>query len=127
MMRVRKVIIGVRRPQQWAADMKREIRRGTSGQRVRSGESLCFENAAALRNFLSDRRLELLRAIRRHEPRSIKELAARVGRDLKNVNADVHYLARLGLIDLAKEGGAGAKGRKTPRAVCDEIELHIPL
>ena len=126
-MKVRKMIIGVRSPNQWAASMKRQLQRGISRQRVRAGESLCFENAAALRNFFSDRRLELLRAIRRHEPQSIKALATRVGRDLKNVNADIHYLAQLGLIELAKEGGSGAKGRKTPRAVCDEIELHIPL
>jgi predicted transcriptional regulator len=94
---------------------------------MKVGEGLYFENAAALRTFFSDRRIELLRAIRHHQPRSIKELAALVGRDLKNVNADVHYLVRLGLVELETESGSGAKGRKAPRVACDEIELHIPL
>ena len=126
-MRVRKMIIGVRGVQDWAKELKRGLKRGMSGQRVAPRESVYFESAAALRNFFSDRRLELLRAIREHQPRSIKELAELVGRDLKNVNAEVHYLAQLGLVELATERGPGGKGRKAPRVVCDEIELRIPL
>jgi len=126
-MKVRKIVIGVRKADNWAGALRRELRRAAAGQRVKAGESLYFEDAAALRTFFSDRRLELLRAIRRYYPRSIKELAGRVGRDLKNVNAEVHYLAQLGLVELEAEGGSGTKGRKAPRVVCDEIELHIPL
>ena len=126
-MKLRKVVIGVRSVEQWAGAIKRTLRRGSSGQRIKTGEGLYFENAAALRNFFSDRRLELLRAIRHHHPRSIKELATLVGRDFKNVNADVHYLVQLGLVELETESGSGTKGRKAPRVACDEIELHIPL
>ncbi len=126
-MKVRKLVIGVRNVDGWARDLKRDLRRSASHQRVKAGESLYFEDAAALRNFFSDRRLELLRAIRHHHPRSIKELAERVGRDLKNVNADIHYLAQLGLVELEAESGPRTKGRKAPRVLCDEIELHIPL
>lgn len=126
-MRVRKVVIGVRSVEQWAGAVKHALQQGRSGRRMKVGEGLYFENAAALRTFFSDRRIELLRAIRHHQPRSIKELAALVGRDLKNVNADVHYLVRLGLVELETESGSGAKGRKAPRVACDEIELHIPL
>ena len=126
-MKVRKMVIGVRSVDNWGGTVKRELRRAAAGRQVKAGESLYFENAAALRTFFSDRRLELLRAIRRYDPRSIKELAGRVGRDLKNVNAEVHYLAQLGLVELESERGSGTKGRKAPRVVCDEIELHIPL
>lgn len=126
-MRVRKMVIGIRGVQDWAKDLKRGLKRGMSGQHAEARESVYFESAAALRHFFSDRRLELLRAIRKHRPRSIKELAQLVGRDLKNVNAEVHYLAQLGFVELETERGAGAKGRKAPRVVCDEIELRIPL
>jgi predicted transcriptional regulator len=126
-MKLRKFVIGVRSVEQWAGAVKHTLRRGSSGQGIKSGEGLYFENAAALRNFFSDRRLELLRAIRRHHPRSIKELATLVNRDFKNVNADVHYLTQLGLVELETESGSGTKGRKAPRVACDEIELHIPL
>jgi predicted transcriptional regulator len=126
-MRLRKVTIGVRGLGEWATAVKRSLRAGATGRRVGTGESLTFENAAALRSFFSDRRLELLRAIRTHRPRSIKALAEQVGRDLKNVNAEVHYLARLGLVELTTDSGTGAKGRKAPRVLCDEIEVRIPL
>jgi predicted transcriptional regulator len=126
-MRLRKAVIGIRTTEEWARDLKREIARGVSRRRVKPGELLYFESAAALRNFFSDRRLELLRAIRQQRPRSIKELAGHVGRDIKNVNAEVHYLAQLGLVELGTESGPGTKGRKAPRVVCDEIELRIPL
>jgi predicted transcriptional regulator len=126
-MKLRKVTIGIRRVDEWAETVKRGLRTAASGGRVKPGESLTFENAAALRHFFSDRRLELLHAIREYRPRSIKELAERVGRDFKNVNADVHYLARLGLVELAREDGSGAKGRKAPRVLCDEIEVRIPI
>ena len=88
---------------------------------------LTFESPAALRSFFTDKRLGLLHAIREHQPTSIKELATQVGRDLKNVNAEVHYLERLGLVELGTEHAAGSKGRKAPRVVCDEIELRIAL
>src|SRR3989304_2948724 len=110
-----------------AGKMKRTLRRGMAGERIKAGERLCFENAAAVRNFFSDRRLEVLRAIRHREPRSIKELADHLGRDLKNVNAEVHYLVQLGLVELEAESGPGSKGRKAPRVVCDEIELNIHI
>jgi predicted transcriptional regulator len=126
-MKLRKVVIGVESVEQWAGAINRTLRRASSGQRIKAGERLYFENAAALRKFFSDRRLELLRAIRHHHPRSIKELATLVGRDFKNVNADVHYLVQLGLAELETESGSAAKGRKAPRVACDEIELHIPL
>src|ERR1700687_2299532 len=126
-MKVRKLVIGVRDTRAWAGDVKRTLRRAASGQRVARRESLYFENAAALRNFFSARGFELRRAIRRHEPQSIKELAERVKRDFKNVYSDVQYLARLGLVELGTERAAGTKGRKTPRVVCDQIELRIRL
>ncbi|MBI4517859.1 MAG: hypothetical protein HY699_18790 [Deltaproteobacteria bacterium] len=126
-MKVRRVVMGIRSVDDWRAAVKREVKRAAAGRRVRATESLTFENAAALRHFFSDKRLELLRAIREHRPRSIKALAECVGRDFKNVSAEVHYLSRLGLVELGKETGAGTKGRRAPRVACDRIELRISL
>jgi predicted transcriptional regulator len=126
-MKVRKMVIGIRSAREWASEVKRGLKRGVSGQRLAARETVHFESAAAVRNFFSDRRLELLRAIREYRPRSIKQLAELVGRDLKNVNDEVHYLTRLGLVELEAEHGVASKGRKAPRVVCDELELRIPL
>jgi predicted transcriptional regulator len=126
-MKVRKIVVGIGDVQRWAKDIKRDLKQASSGRQRRSAELLTFESAGALRSFFSARRLAVLRAIREQRPRSIKELAEHLGRDFKNVNTEVHYLARLGLVELGTESGPGAKGRKAPRVVCDELELHIPL
>ena len=50
------------------------------------------------------------------------------GRDLKNVNADVHLLARLGLIELAEEkAGPQRRGRKPPRVPYAAVSVEIAL
>jgi predicted transcriptional regulator len=126
-MKLRKAVVGIRSIDDWAKRMKRNLHRAEAGQSIGGGELLCFENAAAIRKFFSDRRFELLRAIRSHQPRSIEDLAEHLGRDLKHVNSEVRYLVRLGIVELNAERGRGKKGRKAPRVICDEIELHIPI
>jgi len=66
--------------------------------------------------------------IRSEKPSSIKELAATVKRDFKNVNADVHLLARLGLLELPEEKtGPKRRGRKLPRVPYSSVSVEIPL
>jgi len=100
---------GVREPQ-WARD------------------TLYFTSLEELRQALTDRRFELLRLIHKEQPASIKALAVLAGRDLKNVNADVHLLARLGLIELAEEkAGPQRRGRKPPRVPYAAVSVEIAL
>jgi predicted transcriptional regulator len=80
----------------------RQLDRGERDPRW-AQDTLYFISLEELRQVLTDRRLELLRLIHKERPDSIKALAALAGRDLKNVNADVHLLARLGFPDLAEE------------------------
>lgn len=95
----------------------------------RSGEeTLYFTSIDELRQVLTDKRLELLRLVHTAKPGSIKELAALAKRDFKNVNADVHLLARLGLLNLAEEKiDARRRGRKTPRVSYASVSVEIPL
>jgi len=77
---------------------------------------------------LTDRRLELLRLIHKERPESIKALATLTGCDLKNVNADVHLLARLGFLDFGQEtAGSQRRGRKPPRVPYAAVSLEIAL
>jgi predicted transcriptional regulator len=41
-----------------------------------------------------------------HAPRSVRELAEWVGRDIKNVSQDLAFLSRLGMVEL-KEAAVG--------------------
>ena len=91
-------------------------------------ETLYFTSIDELRQVLTDKRLELLRLIHAKKPRSITELATLAKRDFKNVNADVHLLARLGLLNLAEEKvGAGCRGRKPPCVSYAAVSVEIPL
>ena len=91
-------------------------------------ETLYFTSIDDLRQALTDKRLELLRLVHTAKPGSIKELATLAKRDFKNVNADVHLLARLGLLNLADEKvERRQRGRKTPRVSYAAVSVEIPL
>ena len=58
----------------------------------------------------------------------MKELATLARRDFKNVNADVHLLAQLGLLDLGEEkAGPERRRRKPPRVPYAAVSVEIPL
>ena len=61
-----------------------------------------FLSFQAMTETLSPRRLELLRFVRQHGAASVRELAASLGRDYKNVHQDVSALESGGL--LVREG-----------------------
>lgn len=61
-----------------------------------------FLSFQAMTETLSPRRLELLRFVRQHGAASVRELAASLGRDYKNVHQDVSALEAGGL--LVREG-----------------------
>ncbi len=91
-------------------------------------DTLYFTSLEELRQVLTDRRLELLRLIHKERPDSIKALATLAGRDLKHVNADVHLLACLGLLDLTEEKtGPQRRGRKPPRVPYAAVSVEIAL
>lgn len=75
--------------------------------RVQAGEPVdeahvTFLSFQAMTETLSPRRLELLRFVRQHGAASVRDLAASLGRDYKNVHQDVSALEAGGL--LVREG-----------------------
>ena len=88
-------------------------------------EAVYFESIDALRAVLTDKRLELLKAIKENRPNSIYELAKIVGRDIKNVNEDVRLLADLGFVKLEKR--KTDRKRTVPTVDYSSIMLEIAL
>lgn len=124
-MRVRRIKIGIRRPAESLKEAKAIARRLQVGEKLpERGEELYFADVATLRQALSPKRLELLWAIVEHTPRSVRELAERVGRDIKNVSQDLSFLSRLGLVEL-KEARRGVP--QVPVLPYDEIDLNLRI
>lgn len=92
-------------------------RRAERGETFRE-RHLAFESWDALARVLTGKRMELLRYVRRHEVASIRALAKALGRDYRNVHADVQALMAAGLLD-AVDGGV--------RTDYDAIETKIAI
>jgi predicted transcriptional regulator len=84
--------------------------------------SVSLPDTDALSRVLSPANLELIRAIAADEPESIRETAALVDRDVKDVHRNLTELAELGMIELVQNGQA-----KRPSVWYDEIEVHLPV
>lgn len=83
---------------------------------------LNFESESELARLLSPANLSLLRAIRQHEPESMRETAEIVDRDFKEVHRNLTELSALGVIELVDDGRS-----KRPVAQYDDIEVHYSL
>jgi len=95
------------------------------GEKVDKHEALYFESIDALRSVLTNKRIELLRTVKKQKPGSIYELAKILGRDLKNVNEDVRLLSELGFITLEKI--KTDKKRTVPTVDYGEITMEIGI
>lgn len=71
---------------------------------------------------LTPLRLTLLEAIAEHEPRSMREAARLVDRDVSDVHSDLKQLEVLGMLDF-EAGGPG--GAIRPVVPFDRIEMQI--
>lgn len=65
---------------------------------------ISFASIELMWRILSPKRTEILRVMTGQGPLSIREVARRVGRDVKAVHGDVHALLNAGIIDRAGRG-----------------------
>jgi predicted transcriptional regulator len=124
-MNARRLIIGIRNRAERSKALREALRRTARGDGTPQGPELYFENVEELRQILTEKRLELLLAITRHQPASVRELAGLLERDYKNVSTDITLLQRLGLVTL--EGKSGKGRAQAPTVPYDEIQVTIDL
>jgi len=106
-------------------EAKEVVRHMKAGEKLpEREEELYFADLATLRKALSPKRLALLWAIVEQNPHSVRELAKRVGRDIKNVSQDLAFLSRLGLVEL-KETRRGVP--QAPTLPYDEIDFNLRI
>ncbi len=98
------------------------FRRFTVDGRVYGG--LDFTDITALRQLLSNEKARILHTIQDSKPKSVYELAKRLGRDFKSVRKDIELLKQFELIRLEAE----SKGkRRSLKPVLNFSRLQINL
>ncbi|XGI82769.1 transcriptional regulator [Halorutilales archaeon Cl-col2-1] len=92
------------------------------GEEPEESYGLTLETEERVNEIFDDRNLELIRTIARENVESIRDLARRVDRDVRQVHDSVTELEKLGLIELEEEGR-----RKKPTVWYDSISVDIPV
>ena len=98
------------------------IKAAEHGDELEERHVLVLEDESALSRLITEPNLELIQAIRQHEPSSMREAAELVGRGHKEVNQNLTVLEALNVIDFVQEGRS-----KRPVVSFDEIEVDIPV
>ncbi|MBN2458380.1 hypothetical protein JXB31_04595 [Candidatus Woesearchaeota archaeon] len=88
-------------------------------------DSISFQSLDQFRRFLTPKRLELLRAIRKNKPKSIYALAKVLKRKPENVNTDINFLSQLGFIELSKNNGV--RKNVVPHVSYDKMSFEISI
>ena len=121
-MKTKRIVIKSR--EEFDADTLKFARQLDRGEKVKTEKGEFFESLEAVRNFLTEKRLELWRMIRDQEPSSMTALANLVKRDYKDVHQDVAILVEVGLVDLRKPKGAKTRALK-PVSIVDRLEFRV--
>jgi len=83
---------------------------------------ISFETTDQLLQVFTPRGIDLLQAIARDEPESMRAAARLVDRDIKQVSQNLERLATYGVVEFVEEGRA-----KRPVVPYDEIDIRLPL
>jgi predicted transcriptional regulator len=94
------VTLDVRSPSDAMADFTQAWKTGKPQRSAR----ISFSTPELLWKVLTEKRWELLKALRGTGPVSIREAARRVGRDVKAVHGDVTALLNAGVLDRTEDG-----------------------
>ena len=95
-----------------------------AGKKMTPKVGVYFSSLESVRNLLTEKRLELLHAVREKHPHSIYQLAKLTGRNFRNVYDDVQTLKTYGLIHLGKRPKKQRRSNRTLSVPYREINIH---
>src|SRR3990167_5559625 len=124
-MKVKNIKLTIKEGKNVLNEFTKALTNARKGEAVTPHEEVSFQNIDTLRKVLTEKRMELLHAIKRHAPGSIYELAKIVDRDLKSVNTDITVLVNLGLVSLEKSKDERKKSK--PSVDFDRLSVEIAI
>ena len=124
-MKVKKVKIGIKSLKEVLEDFAETAEAIERGEKVKRRRGYYFENLAAFRRALTEKRLEVLHVVKREKPSSVYALAKLLKRDVKNVTQDLEYLKQIGLVEIRRT--KEKQERNIPEVKYDKIDLQIAV
>lgn len=121
-MKIKKICIGIKSLDDALKEAGAVFEKVSKGKKTKSKTAVYFSNLKEMRRALTEKRLELLKAIKDKEPSSVYDLAKMLNRDLKNVLQDITYLQELGIIDVTQTGT-----KKIPQFHYDKISFEVAI
>lgn len=100
----------------WKENLATAMTHGFAADRYQ-GEELNFASPALFFSRLSDRRWALVATLQGAGEVGVRELARRVGRDVKRVHEDAAALVDLGLLEKTERGSL----------VCPYVDIHVDM
>lgn len=103
----------------WRAFLASASKRAIAGAQsvTYQGERLNFESAAAFFGQLTELRWNMVREMIGAGHVGVRELARRLGRDVRRVHQDAHALVDLGILEQDPDGGL----------ICPFSDIHIDM
>jgi predicted transcriptional regulator len=100
----------------WKAALRASAQKAFKAKSAQ-GDRLNFESPAAFFGQLTERRWAMVHALQGAGEVPVRELARRVGRDVKRVHEDAGVLVSLGLIERTERGGL----------LCSYDDIHVDM
>lgn len=122
-MKIKKVRLDIQSEDEFIAEAKEAMKAIAEGKEIEPEAVISFDSIKAMRKFITDERLRILKTIKKFHPQSIYELAKLLKRDTKNVSEDVHFLSELELIKIEKTKG----GRNKTRPVVEYKKILVEI
>ena len=124
-MKVKRIKIGVKGWEENKRELREIFRRTEHEGKLPAEEALYFTDLEIFRKCLTPKRLELLWTIADKQPQSVRELAAVVKREPKNVGEDLEYLRQVGLVEFRPSTAHG--NARAPVVPYDRLDFSLAL
>jgi predicted transcriptional regulator len=124
-MKVKRIKIGIKSWEENKRELRAIFRRVGQTEQIPEEEALYFIDLETFRKCLTPKRLALLWTVVEKRPQSVRELAALVKRELKNVSEDLEYLSQVGLVELRPSSAHG--NARAPVVPYDRVDFSLDL
>ena len=102
----------------WITGLKDAARKANKGiqQSKYQGETINFETPGVFFSQLTENRWNIVRSLQDEGEAGVRELARRIGRDVRRVHDDITVLTLLGLIE-----------KRDDKLICPFADIHVDM